>query len=234
MDPEILRSDVLRDRSSDADVLDSPRPARCRPRCRRGGPWTARPPWRRPRRAGRTTAAPSARLSRPTGAVHGRDAGRCVLGTADRDQPDGLDPDRAAAMRIDRTRRQLPACGAGAAGRAARRHESARLPVRRLGSVQGHRGRVVRPQRAPGCEARCLRRPVDRDHRGGPGTRRLSLYDADDQPCRTASMGRQGAVGVRARRQPRVVQPRTPVRGGGCALPVHGQADAARRGRARR
>ena len=84
-------------------------------------------------------------------------------------------------------------------------------------------------QRPSGSEARRLRRRHDRQDRRRAGARRLSLHDAHDRSAEPAPLVRQGALGQRAQRQPRALQPRPPVRGGGGALPGDRQEDPAQR-----
>ena len=117
------------------------------------------------------------------------------------------------AVRADAARLSLRARGQGAARRAARRHAAARLSVRRHRRLQGDRRRVLHAERPPRSEARRLRRRPDREDRRRAGAGRLHLHDAHDQPEGAASLGGPGALGARARRQPRALQPRPPVRG---------------------
>ena len=128
---------------------------------------------------------------------------------------------------------QLRARGAGAPRRAAR-HEGPALSVRRHRPLQGDRRGRLRPQRAARSEARRLRRRHDREDRRRAGARRLHLHHADDRPAEPASLGGQRAVGQRAQRQPRAVQPRPPLRGGRRALPGDRQEELPERRDARR
>ena len=82
----------------------------------------------------------------------------------------------------------------------------------------------------PGPEARGLPRLPDRQDRRRAGEGRLPLHDADDRSRAPAPLGGDEALGAGEGRQPRAVRPGPPLRGGGRALPGHGQADAARRG----
>ena len=132
------------------------------------------------------------------------------------------------AMRAHRPRQSLRARGQRAARRADRRQASARLSVRRHRPLQGDRRRVLLAERRARSEARRLRRRADREDRRRAGAGRLHLHDAHDQSEEPASLGRTRALGLRARRQPRAVQPRPPVRSGGRAPPGHRQAHAAR------
>ncbi len=156
-----------------------------------------------------------------------------VLGAAHRDQPHLQHSVGLRTVRAHRPRGAVRARGGGAARRGQGRQASARLSVRRNRSLQGDRRRVVFAERHAGSEARRVRRRPDREDRRGAGARRLHLHDADHRSEEPASLGRPRAVGVRARRQPRALRPRPPVRSRRRASPRHRQAHAARTSRSR-
>ena len=81
---------------------------------------------------------------------------------------------------------------------------------------------------APRPAARRLPRPADLVHRGGAGARRLPLHAAHHRPEEHAAAHRPDALLV-PRAEPRAVQRRPHVRGGGRALPGHRQALVPRR-----
>ena len=133
------------------------------------------------------------------------------------------------AVRAHRTGQAVRARGAVLRGEA---HDDKRppgYPVRRNRSLQSDRGRGVLAERHARSEARCLRRRPDREDRRGAGARRLHLHDAHDRSEEPAPVGRARALGPRARRQPRALRSRPPVRGRGRASSRHRQAHAARR-----
>ena len=111
---------------------------------------------------------------------------------------------------------------------------AAGLSVRRHRSLQGDRRRVLHAERAPRPEARRLRRRPHREDRRGAGEGRLSYTTRTIDPKNPHVWARHGAMGARARRQPRAVQPRAPLRSRGRAPPGDGQAHAARTSRSER
>ena len=183
------------------------------------------------RRGPRAGARRDAGLSVPAGAVHrgearptssGRRASRSTARRRCRSPSSSASAPTASTCSCGRRR----CCAARSRPTAIR--PAIRSTIRRL---QGDRRRGLHAERPSRSEARCLRRRPDREDRGGAGAGRLPLHDAHHQPAEAARVGRAGALGARARRQPRALQPRAPVRGGDRASSRHRQAIAARRRR---
>ena len=165
-----------------------------------------------------TAHAPVARdyPIRPVPFTGGHADGR-LLGAPARDQSDGFHPLRPPDERGDRPRRQLP--------QSRPPHDRAPHgpPLQRFRRLQVHGSGRLRPPPAARPGPREDPRRPHRPHRPGPGTRRLSLHDADERPRPSGPRLRPRAL-VEPARQPRALQRRPHVRGGRRPLPGHWQA----------
>ena len=148
-------------------------------------------------------------------------AARWLLAAAPRGQSRGHDSAHHAAERRDRPRCQLRSCCAP------RDRRLRRPPVQRHGRLQGDRSRVVYAPPSSQPHPREAARRADCADRRRAGTRRLSLPGAHHQSEGSGARRGTGAMGA-SEWQPRALQRRASLRGGGRALLKHRQANAAR------